>query len=371
MSGMRPAIAVLLLLAWLPVVNAEEPLRIDAATYRDKCAGAWAGQMLGASYGARRSAPWQPSHILDGTQQQELSIETVFLQALLDHGPAITPKEAGMAFARSKYELSGANVFGRENVRLGIMPPRSGDAKHTLHGDEIDFQREADLFGIVSPGMPGESSRLCRTFGGIMCNEDGVYGGMFVAGMYAAAFLHDDVRAVVEAGLACIPKNSRYHACISDVFAWHDETPDNWQAVQANVQLKWSSQSPKDNGGRPDPSAQLNGAYATLALLCGNGDMARTLDIAVRCGQYAGSNASTAAGVLGCMRGFNALVPDWSPTFAEIENKPFFASDFTLGSAVAASQSIAGQVVRRAGGEVKDGTFVIRSRIPAAPNSNR
>ncbi|MFA6240603.1 MAG: ADP-ribosylglycohydrolase family protein [Candidatus Hydrogenedentales bacterium] len=371
MNGVRLGLTLILLQAWLLVAHADESLRIDAETYRDKCAGAWAGQMIGASYGTSFSfqslnapntgelKPWQPAQIVNGLQRQELFIDTILLQALLDHGPAITSKEAGLAFARSKYEMSGANVFGRENVRLGILPPRSGNAKHTLHGEEIDFQMQADVLGIVAPGMPKESSRLCKVFGRIMCNGDGVHGGMFVAGMYAAAYVHNDVRAVVEAGLKCIPKDSPYRECISDVLAWHDEAPDDWRATWTQVQPKWNANANRDGHARPDLTARLNGAYATIALLFGDGDMARTLEIAVRCGQRCGSNASTAAGVLGCMRGFDALVPGWAPAFEEIRGTPFFSSDFTLRSAVTASETIAGQVVRRTGGNVEQDTFVI------------
>ena len=41
---------------------------------------------------------------------------------------------------------------------------------------------------------------------------DGIYGGMFVSGMYAAAFFESDPRKVVEAGLAAIPARSPYGA---------------------------------------------------------------------------------------------------------------------------------------------------------------
>ena len=55
---------------------------------------------------------------------------------------------------------------------------------------------------------------------------DGVYGGMFVAGMYAAAYFESrDVDRVLRQGLACIPAESQYHQCISDVMRWHREHP--------------------------------------------------------------------------------------------------------------------------------------------------
>ena len=39
--------------------------------------------------------------------------------------------------------------------------------------------------------------------------------------------------------------------------------------------------------------------YIALALLCGEGDFDKTMEIAIRCGQDTDCNPSTAAGVLG------------------------------------------------------------------------
>jgi len=54
---------------------------------------------------------------------------------------------------------------------------------------------------------------------------DGIYGGMFVSGMYAAAFFENDPRKVVEAGLACMPAKSPYARRITDVLAWSRQYP--------------------------------------------------------------------------------------------------------------------------------------------------
>ena len=57
---------------------------------------------------------------------------------------------------------------------------------------------------------------------------DGLYGGQFVGGMYADAFFETDMVKIVEAGLQCIPQDSQYYQCISDVLKWYRHFPEDW-----------------------------------------------------------------------------------------------------------------------------------------------
>ena len=193
--------------AAIPCATAHgEPERVTLPkrVYLEKCEGAWAGQMIGVAYGAPYEfeyvgriqedaiRPWKPAYVANGLSQDDLYVEMIWLSALEKYGLDITFEQAGKAFADSTCGLAEANNTGRENVRHGILPPMSGHPKHNRHADDIDFQIESDLFGIICPGLPQESNRLCDIFGHIMNYGDGVYGGMFVAGMYAAAYFEND-----------------------------------------------------------------------------------------------------------------------------------------------------------------------------------
>ncbi|MFA6240602.1 MAG: ADP-ribosylglycohydrolase family protein [Candidatus Hydrogenedentales bacterium] len=367
---------------------AADTVRLDKALFLDKCRGAWAGQMIGVSFGAPTEwapgvigfiwmarpndselAPWTPDRISNALQQDDVYVEMTFLKAMEDHGIDISPKQAGLAFAASEYDLWHANLFGRENIRRGIMPPRSGHPKYNLHVNDIDFQIEADLFGIVCPGLPRESNRLCDRFGHIMCYGDGVYGGMFVAGMYAAAYFEDcDVRAVVEAGLACIPAKSSYHRCISDVLRWHDEHPEDWLATWHKVEAKWQDNKDCEPYLLSNINANLNGAYVVMGMLYGNGDMGRTIEVATRCGQDSDCNPSTAAGVLGCMKGLKAIDPQWISGLTAIEDKKFDYTGYSFKTLIPASQHIAEEVIRKAGGSVEADAYLIPRQTPRAPH---
>ncbi|MBI2433668.1 MAG: ADP-ribosylglycohydrolase family protein, partial [Candidatus Hydrogenedentes bacterium] len=348
--------------------------------FLDKCKGAWAGQMIGVCYGAPyefRSngamiegdlQAWEPGRIEGAIGQDDCYVEMTFLKALEEHGLGISYEQAGKAFGDSQYPLWHANRYGRDNIRRGIMPPLSGHPNFNRHADDIDFQIEADLFGILSPGLPQESNQLCEVFGHIMNYGDGVYGGMFVSGMYAAAYFEDeDPEKVVRAGLACIPRHSEYHRCISNVLRWHDKNPDDWQAAWKLIEEKWQDDVDCQPGDPFNIDAKLNGAYITMGLLYGGGDMAKTVEVATRCGQDADCNPSNAAGVLGCMKGYAALGDPWTGGIAAIADTPFSHTEYSFNTLVPACQKIAEAIIVRAGGTIGESAYGIPKQRPLAP----
>ncbi len=355
------------------------PERLPKEVYLDKCRGGWAGQMIGVVTGAPYEfeyngkiqedpiRPWKPGQVGGALNQDDLYVEMTWLDALLEHGPDITMHQAGEAFAATTYGLAEANNTGRQNIRYGIAPPMSGHPKHNRHADDIDFQIEADVIGIICPGLPRESNRLCDVFGHLMNYGDGVYGGMFVAGMYSAAYFEsEDIEKVIRAGLACIPAESLYHQCISDVIRWYHEQPDDWRATWHKIEEKWQDDIDCVPGDPFNIDAKLNGAYVVVALLYGQGNVARTLEIGVRCGQDSDCNPATAVGVLGCMKGFSGLPKRYTSGFDGIKDKPFGDSTRTFPQAIEDSQTLAEQIIRRAGGRVTEEAYEIPVQRPVA-----
>ncbi|MBI5094695.1 MAG: ADP-ribosylglycohydrolase family protein [Candidatus Hydrogenedentes bacterium] len=371
--------AMLTLTSLLTVTVFAEPVTLSKDVFLDKLKGAWAGQMIGVCYGAPYEfqscgkpitgpiQEWTPERVAGALDQDDCYVEMTFLKALEDYGLGISFEQAGKAFGASQYELWHANKAGRENVRHGIMPPDSGNPKNNRHADDIDFQIEADLFGILCPGLPQESNRLCDVFGHIMNYGDGVYGGMFISGMYSAAYFEDkDVEKVVRAGLGCIPKESTYHQCISDVIQWHSESPKDWLAVWKKIEAKWQDDVDCSPGNPFNIDAKLNGAYVVMGLLYGEGDVRKTMEYAVRCGQDADCNPSNAAGVLGCMKGFKALDAGLTGGIAAIKDKRFSYTSYSFETLIPACERVTEQIVKRAGGEVKADAYVFARQEPKA-----
>ncbi len=354
-----------------------EMVELSKARFEDKCKGAWAGQMFGVCFGApyefrsngkpitKDLHTWEPERIRDGLGQDDCYVEMTFLAAIEEYGLDVTFEEAGQAFAATRFPLWHANLEGRENIRAGILPPKSGHPDYNCHADDIDFQIEADLFGILCPGLPRASNQLCDVFGHVMNYGDGVYGGIFVAGMYAAAYFEDeDVDAVLRAGLACVPAASDYRKCIEDVVRWHAEAPDDWLATWVRIEEKWQDDVDCMPGNPFNIDAKLNGAYIAMGLLYGQGDFMKTTEISLRCGQDADCNPSNAAGVLGCMKGFSGLPPALFSGLAEISSGRFIHTPYTFDSLLDACQRVAGKIIEREGGRIGPEAYHIPVQSP-------
>jgi hypothetical protein len=251
-------------------------------------------------------------------------------------------------------------------LNLGIKAPMSGHPKYNIHANDIDFQIEADFIGLMSPGLPRESNKYCLRVGRVMNHGDGLYGGMFVSGMYTAAFFETDVRAVVEQGLACLPAESGYARLIRDVLAWSAQSPADWTRTWQRISDTWDrDESCPDGALRPfNIDARVNGAYVALGLLYGRGDFAKTIEIATRAGQDSDCNPSTVAGILGVMLGYSGIPDSWKAGIPAVADQKFQYTQSSLNDICRSTQARALTLVRMAGGEVAGELVTIPVQAP-------
>ncbi len=353
---------------------------LPRAALVDKIRGGWAGQMIGVSYGAPTEfqsngkigewdLKWSDEMLQNTLQQDDLYVEMTFAKVMDDLGLDATCAQYGEAFKNSKYHLWHANAGARRVLGQGIQAPDSGHPKYNFHANDIDFQIEADFIGIMCPGMPREVIRYCDRVGRVMNYGDGLYGGMFVCGMYSAAYFETDPRKVTEAGLACIPAQSEYGRLIRDLLAWHQQYPNDWRRVWQLVQDKWDKNDACPDGALApfNIDAKLNGAYIAFGLLFGNGDFEKTMEISTRCGQDSDCNPSSAAGVLGVVLGYDRIPEKFRAGIPGLADKKFSYTDYSFNDIVKSTETRALEVIRGAGGKVTDTQVVIPYRAPKAP----
>lgn len=375
----NPTILLLMSMAYFAVgqAPAQELRKLSRDELRDKIRGAWAAQMIGVAFGAPTEFK-SNGKILEGEiegfplsnaiEQDDLYVEMTFAKVMDTIGLDATTADYGEAFKDTKYTLWHANAAARRNLNRGIAAPMSGHPKFNLHSDDIDFQIEADFIGIMCPGLPQASNTYCDRVGRVMNYGDGLYGGMFVCGMYSAAYFEKDPRRVVEAGLACIPAESPYGLLIADVLEWSKNEPD-WKEVWQQVQTKWDKHDVCPDGAhRPfNIDAKINGAYIAIGLLYGQGDWQQTVEIATRCGQDSDCNPASALGVLGAMRGYDQLPERDRAEMDKLADVKFDHTDYSFNDIVKSTEIRALEVIRQAGGKVTDDEVAIPVQSPKAP----
>jgi len=362
----------------------EQYRKIRVSDYLDKMKAGWVGQMVGVGWGgptefkyqgeiipANEMPTWQPK-MVNQFHQDDIYVEMTFLRTLELYGFDVDIRQAGIDFANSQYRLWHANKAGRENLRSGIAPPWSGHPKYNHHADDIDYQIEADYAGLISPGLPQMVIELGEKFGRLMNYGDGLYGGQFVAGMYAEAFFETDIEKIVNAGLACIPQESQYYEAISDVIKWFHQHPDDWQKTWQLVEEKYQDNPDYRRFSCSGPAsdfnidAKINGAYIVMGLLYGRGDPDQTIIISTRCGQDSDCNPSNAAGILFTTIGFSNLDAKFT---SAIDPAPKFSyTDYNFPGLLAVCEKLARDAVLRAGGKTTvdengDEWFVIPERM--------
>jgi hypothetical protein len=370
-----PLVAVLTLAQLTHAAVAER--RISREELRDKIRGAWAAQMIGVAFGAPTEFK-SNGKIIEGKiegyplknaiKQDDLYVEMTFAHVMDTIGLDAKTADYGDAFKDTKYKLWHANAAARRNLNRGIKAPMSGHPTYNLHADDIDFQIEADFIGIMCPGLPQASNKYCERVGSVMNYGDGIYGGMFVCGMYSAAYFESDPRKVVEAGLACIPAESPYAKIIRDVLDWSASEPD-WRVVWQKVEDKWNKHDVCPDGAHYpfNIDAKINGAYIAIGMLYGQRDWQQTMEVTTRCGQDSDCNPASALGVLGAMLGYEKLSAKDKAEVAKLADVKFDHTDYSFNDIVASTEKRALEVIRQAGGSVRDTEVVIPHQSPKAP----
>jgi len=352
--------------------------QLSWAELEDKVRGGWAGQMIGVTYGAptefrfrqainEQPHEWKAEELKGALDQDDLYVEMTFANVMDRLGLEATTERYGEAFRDSKYRLWHANLAARRLLRRGVKAPASGRPDHNLHANDIDFQIEADFIGLMCPGLPRAAQHYAERVGHVMNYGDGVYGGVFISAMYAAAFFENDPRRVVEAGVAAIPAASVYAKVIRDVLKWSAENPD-WKKTWQLLEDKWDKDDPCPDGAlRPfNIDAALNGAYVALGLLYGGGDFEKTIEVAMRAGQDSDCNPSSAAGMLGVMLGYQRIPAQWTAPLAGIADQRFSYTNYSFNSIVKSTMERAKRVVKEAGGSADAKGLTIPAQQPAA-----
>lgn len=361
----------------------QDQVTLDKEVLMDKIRGAWAGQVIGCTYGGPTEFKFptfiSDEYAIDWNEHivkwwydhspglyDDVYMDLTFVEVFEKEGLNAPVESFARAFAEAGYPLWHANLQARYNIREGIMPPASGHWRNNAHADDIDFQIEADYAGIMAPGMVNAATGYTDEIGHIMNYGDGWYGGVYVAAMYALAFISDDIPYIVGEALKTIPQESKYYRCMSDVIRWWKQYPEDWHITWslANEHYGYDIGCPSGFNSPFNIDAVINSAYIVIGLLYGGGDFFRTIDIATRCGQDSDCNPASAAGILGTILGFDGIPEYWKTPVYEVEDVNFKYTDISLNRACQMSFNQALKVIALNGGSTEGDAVTIRTQVP-------
>lgn len=193
---------------------------------------------------------------------------------------------------------------------------------------------------------------------------DGVYGGVFVAALYAEAYFDNDISKIIDKALISIPAESDYSKIVKDVILLHQHYPSDWRAAWAQLEAKWGKEQICGAGSTFNIDAKLNGAFIVMGLLYGDGDPAKTMEITTRCGQDSDCNPSNAMALLGVIRGLSGLPAEYQEAVKSIGDSVFINTTYSFNKAVDKTLQYAQKLTVENGGEATGNELKIKIQQP-------
>ena len=175
----------------------------------------WSYERIRDTYGDIRSYVKDYKHF---AADDDANGPVFFLRALDDHAGEPTAQavaEAWLNYAREGVGLYWWGGYGIStehtaylNLKNGVPAPQSGSIRQngkTL-AEQIGGQIFIDTWGLVAPADPARAARYARAAASVSHDGEGLNGAAFIAACISKAFETADIDAIMDAGLAQIPR---------------------------------------------------------------------------------------------------------------------------------------------------------------------
>ena len=187
----------------------------------------------------------------------------------------------------------GEYGYSIKNTRMGIYPPFSGSFNNDYWGEGMGCPIRSEIWAYLFPANPRKAAEYAIMDAQIDHQYMSIWCEVFLSAMQSACFIAGDLNEAIEAGLACVPRDSRLYMLIHDIKNWAGSSVDTYAIRDMIVQ----------NYGHPDFTHCLqNIGFTMLALLRGEMDFWKTMEFAVNFGYDTDCTCATAGATLGILR---------------------------------------------------------------------
>ncbi|MEQ8671604.1 MAG: ADP-ribosylglycohydrolase family protein [Aggregatilineales bacterium] len=306
------------------------PQDYDARVY-----AGWLGKCIGVRFGAPLEN-WTYEEIRDNLGElsgylkedvgkifkpdDDTSLPMILIRVLEDYGTSseITAQAIGETWLNYLGDEHGTLWWGGygistehtayRNMAAGIPAPLSGSI--ALNGatmaEQIGGQIFSDIWGLVAPSNPTLAADLAEKAASVSHDGNGIYGGRFIAAMVSCAFEERNPSTLLNLGLQQIPAYSEYARVINAVINFQEAHPEDWHAGYAFL---------KANFGYDRYPGVVhiipNAGVIALAMLYGNGDFSRSIQIANMAGWDTDCNVGNVGAIMGVAVGLDEIDASW------------------------------------------------------------
>lgn len=286
----------------------EVDVDINSETFKDSIRAAWMSQLIGAAMGTMVEGYTSENlykafgdvkdYIREpNTYNDDITFELAFLDAFKEKGYDVTSKDIALSWIGLIPCGWSAEEIALRNIRAGFMPPESASFNNPFN-EWIGAQMRGAICGMVAPGNPRLAAKLAWTDGEVSHINNGILGEVFNAVIVSLSFVMSDVKEIVKTAISSIPKDSEYYSVVKFAYDscqkysdWHEALKD---CQEKYIKYNWIHAYP-------------NACCEIIALMYGDGDFDKTLNIVTMCGIDADCNAGMIMPVLGIQKGMRII----------------------------------------------------------------
>lgn len=287
-----------------------EAVKVDINTekFRDQIKAAWMSQLIGAAMGTMVEG-YTSKNLYEAfgdvrnyirepnTYNDDITFEIAFLDAFKDKGYDVTSRDIALSWIGLIPVGWSAEELALRNIRAGMMPPESAKWNNPFN-EWIGAQMRGSICGMVAPGNPKLAAELAWKDGEVSHINNGILGEVFNAVMTSLAFVRSDVKDIVKTAISLIPNDSEYYSVVSFAYECCLKYAD-WHEALAECEKKYI----KYNWIHAYPNA----CCEIIALMYGESDYEKTLNIITMCGIDADCNAGMIMPILGIQKGMGII----------------------------------------------------------------
>lgn len=319
-----------------PSLHAQGPREISEADYADRLRGYWLAQVIAnwtglRTEGARIAPPFYTDAdwptTFDGRSlvfvvsqnpwaaDDDTDIEYVYLHLLDQHAATmLTPAQIAEGWtAHINRFIWVSNFEARRNIGRGAFPPSTGMGCANQHRLMIDAQLTTEVFGFLCPGRPDRALVMADLPIRTTASGHAAHAAQFHVALYSLAPIADPALSgrdrgiwLVQQARALIPGSSKAADICDTVLADYLANPDpnDWERTRDLVYQRYQD-SAAANGFlyRAWYESSVNFGCALVALLYGEGDLRRTIQIGTLSGWDSDNGTATMGGLIGFLLG--------------------------------------------------------------------
>lgn len=296
--------------------------------FKKKVEGCWTGKNIGGTLGAPFECKRGVFDITYYTQDlngeplpnDDLDLQLIWLNAVERYGRSINSSILGEYWHSFVVPNWGEYGAGKNNMRMGIVPPLSGYVNN-IYRDSCGAFILSEIWACLTPGHPEIAVQYAFEDATVNHSHEGVYAEVFCAALESAAFVESDPYVLIDIGLSYIPEDCGVARGVKNVIdsykkglSWQEarksllnEVPGSFGALGTRVE-DMEEDIPVGDIGWDAPS---NIGIIIIGWLYGEGDFGKSLCIAAGCGEDADCTAGTLGAILGIIGGIDSIPDKW------------------------------------------------------------